>query len=112
MLITIEISIVDGLDYTIHEPNDDYTAVLIIQICVSILQPIKEGRGLYDYAAISDDRNNKDYDYNNQQRNVDIILDPILPIRTIRLSAVVVKKGASFSETESLINGGSSALGA
>jgi hypothetical protein len=112
MLITIEISIVDGLDYTIHEPNDDYTAVLIIQICVSILQPIKEGRGLYDYAAISDDRNNKDYDYNNQQRNVDVILDPILPIRTIRLSAVVVKKGASFSETEALINGGSTALGA
>lgn len=112
LLITVEVGIVDGLDYTIHEPNDSYTAMVIIQICVSILQPIKEGRGLYNFAAVSDERNNKDYDYNNQQRNVDVIMDPILPIRTVRLSAVVTKKGADFAEVVNTINGGSQSLGA
>lgn len=112
MLITVEVSIVDGLDYTIHEPNDDYTAVLMIQICITVLQPIKEGRGLNDYAVVSDDRNNKDYDYNMQQRNLDVIMDPILPIRTVRLSSVVTKRGTAFTEVITAINGGSSSLGA
>lgn len=112
LLITVEVGIVDGLDYTLHEPNDSYTAMVIIQICVSILQPIKEGRGLYNFAAVSDERNNKTYDYNNQQRNVDVILDPILPIRNVRLSAVVTKKGTDFAEVISTINGGSTSLGA
>lgn len=112
LLIRVEVSIVDGLDYSLHEPNDDYTAMAMVQVCVGVLTPIRDGRGLYGFAAISDDRNNKNYDYDNQQRNIDVILDPILPIRNIRLSAVVTKKGASFSETVTAINGGSSNLGA
>ena len=98
MLILIEVSVVDSLDYTIQEPNDDYTGMLIVQIAVSILQPIQEGRGLYAYAAISDDRNNTNLDYDRQNRNLDLLMDPILPIRTIQLTSVITNKGASFAE--------------
>lgn len=105
MLILIEVSVVDGLDYTIHEPNDEYTGMLIVQIAVSILQPIKQGRGLYAYAAISDDRNNTDQDYNRQNRNLDLLMDPILPIRTIQLTSVITNKGASFSEVLNALSG-------
>jgi hypothetical protein len=105
MLILIEVSVVDGLDYTIHEPNDEYTGMLIVQIAVSILQPIKQGRGLYAYAAISDDRNNTDQDYNRQNRNLDLLMDPILPIRTIQLTSVITNKGASFSEVLNALTG-------
>lgn len=105
MLILIEVSVVDGLDYTIHEPNDEYTGMLIVQIAVSILQPIKQGRGLYAYAAISDDRNNTNDDYNRQNRNLDLLMDPILPIRTIQLTSVITNKGASFSEVLNALTG-------
>ena len=105
MLILIEVSVVDGLDYTIHEPNDDYTGMLIVQIAVSILQPIKQGRGLFAYAAISDDRNNSTFDYDRQNRNLDLLMDPILPIRTIQLTSVITNRGASFAEVLNALSG-------
>jgi hypothetical protein len=106
LLITIETTLTEALDYTIHEPNTDFTGFLIVQICTNFLQPIKDNQGLYDFAVVSDSRNTKDYDIDGGQRNVDVYLKPVLPIRFIQLTSVITKTGAFFQEIIAGLNGG------
>jgi phage tail sheath protein FI len=104
LLITIEVSLVDALDYTVYEPNDPFTQFQVVQLCTNFLQPIKEGRGLYGYLVVSDDNNNKSYHRDMGQLNVDLILKPTIPVKYVRLSSVITKTGALFSETVGLLN--------
>lgn len=106
LLITIETTLTEALDYTVHEPNTDFTGFLIVQICTNFLQPIKDNQGLYDFAVVSDSRNTKDYDIDGGQRNVDVYLKPVLPIRFIQLTSVITKTGAFFQEIIAGLNGG------
>ena len=105
MLITIEVSLVDALDYTVYEPNDSYTQFQVVQLCNNFLDPIKTGRGLYDYKVISDDSNNKPYHKDAGQLNVDILMKPVIPVKFIRLSSIITRTGASFDEIIGMLNG-------
>jgi hypothetical protein len=102
MLITIEVLLVDALDYSIHEPNDPQTRFIVKQLANSLLQLIKDGRGLRRFDTICDDSNNKSYHYDQGQLNIDMIMEPVLPVKFIRLSSVITKTGASFSEAAAL----------
>lgn len=107
LLITVEVSLADALDYTIYEPNDPITQVTVVQMCTNFLQPIKEGRGLYGFKVISDDSNNKSYHKDMGQLNVDLLLKPTIPVKFIRLRSVITKTGAAFDEILGLLNAGS-----
>ena len=105
LLITIEVSLVQALNYSIYEPNTAYTRFLIVQLVTAFLQPIKENSGLYDYAVVCDDRNTTSYLIDEGQANVDIYLKPVLPIKYIQLTSVITKTGAYFQETIAAISG-------
>lgn len=107
MLITVEVSLVDALDYTLFEPHDPYTQFQVVQMCTNFLQPIKEARGLRSYLVVSDDNNNKPYHRDMGQLNVDVILEPVIPVKYIRLTSVITRQGAAFSEVIALLNSGS-----
>jgi phage tail sheath protein FI len=104
LLITIEVTSVDALDYTLYEPNDPYTQFLVVQLGTNILQPIKVGRGLLDYLVVSNSDNNPTYLADEGQLNVDYILKPDLPVKFIRLRSVIGNQGAVFSEIVGLLN--------
>lgn len=105
LLITIEVSLVDALNYSIYEPNTSFTRMLIVQLTTNFLQPIKDNFGLYDFAVVCDDRNNQDYLVDEGQADVDIYLKPVLPIKFIQLTSVITKTGAYFQEIIAAVSG-------
>lgn len=110
LLITVELTLVDSLEYQVYEPNDPYTWFTATQICNNLLQPIKEKRGLYAYLVVANQINNKPYHIDMGLMNVDVLLKPVLPVKFIRLSSIVSRTGAVFSEILGLINGSTNGL--
>lgn len=108
LLIAIEVAVTDALDYSVFDPNDDFTRFTIVQMINGFLEPIRTGRGLYSYLVVSDESNNPSYLIDAGQLNVDVYLQPTLPARTILLSTIITKTGASFQEL--VQRGGSTAL--
>lgn len=108
LLITIQVSLTDALDYTLYEPNDPITQLTVKQLCINFLQPIQDNRGLYGYDVLSDDKNNKPYHKDMGLLNVDVILRPVIPVKFIRLRSVITKTGTSFEEVIGLLNSSSS----
>jgi phage tail sheath protein FI len=104
MLITIEVSSVDSLNYQLFQPNDPYTQFLVVQLGNTILQPIKVGRGLIDYLVVSNSKNNPSYITDLGQLNVQYILKPDLPVKFISLQSVISNQGAVFSEILGLLD--------
>jgi hypothetical protein len=98
LLILIETSLVNALDYKLFDPNDSFTRFQIIQMVNSFLKPIKDARGLYKYLVVCDDTNNSDDTVAAGQLNCDVYLDPVIQVRAIKLQSIIVKTGASFSE--------------
>lgn len=110
LLIAIEVAVTDALDYSVFDPNDDFTRFTIVQMVNGFLGPIQRGRGLYDFLVVSDGSNNPNDVIDQGQLNVDVYLKPTLPARTIKLSTIITKTGASFQELVAM--GGSTALAA
>lgn len=108
LLIAIEVAVTDALDYSVFDPNDDFTRFQIVQMINNFLEPIRTGRGLYSYLVVSDETNNPSYLIDAGQLNVDVYLQPTLPARTILLSSILTKTGASFQEL--VQKGGSTGL--
>lgn len=108
LLIAIEVAVTDALDYSVFDPNDDFTRFSIVQMINNFLEPIRTGRGLYSYLVVSDETNNPSYLIDAGQLNVDVYLQPTLPARTILLSSILTKTGASFQEL--VQKGGSTGL--
>lgn len=104
LLNTIELTLVDSLEYQVYEPNDPYTWFTATQLCNNLLQPIKEKRGLYAYLTVANQINNKPYHIDMGLMNIDILLKPVLPVKYIRLSSIVARTGAVFSEIVGMLN--------
>jgi phage tail sheath protein FI len=106
LLIVIEVSLANALDYNVFDPNDEFTRFLIRQSVNAFLQPIKDGRGLYEFEVICDNSNNKANDIDSGELNVDVYLKPVIPARFIRLQTIITSTGASFQEIIKASNGG------
>jgi len=104
MLITVEVSSVDALDYTVYEPNDPYTQFLVVQLGNNVLLPIKKGRGIIDFLVVSNADNNPTYLQDLGQLNIDYIIKATLPVKYIRLRSILSNQGAVFSEIVGLLN--------
>lgn len=99
LLITIEVSIADTLDYNVFDPNDDDTRFAIQQKCENLLSPIKKARGLYDYLIICDERNNPPEATDAYVLVVDIFVKPVLPTKYIKVNTIITRTGANFQES-------------
>lgn len=108
LLILIEVGLTDALDYSVFEPNDEFTRFQIVQLINNFLKPIQQQRGLYQYLTVCDESNNKDYLIDEGQLTVDVYLKPTLPARFVKLSTIITRTGASFQEL--VAAGGSIAL--
>lgn len=104
MLDTIEVSVSQALLFSNYEPNDDFLKRQIVTLISQFLEVIKNGRGIADYAVISDSSNNPPQIANIGQLNVDVYIQPILPARVIQLQMIITKQGVSFQEL--IANGG------
>lgn len=99
LLITVEVSIADTLDYNVFDPNDDDTRFAITQKCENLLSPIKQARGLYDYLVICDERNNPAEAIDAYVLVVDVYVKPVLPTKYIKVNTIITRTGANFQES-------------
>jgi phage tail sheath protein FI len=105
LLIVVEVSLANALDYSVHDPNDPFTRFLVKQAIDNFLQPIKEARGLYEFFTVCDESNNKNTDIDSYQLNVDVYLKPVLPAKFIRLQTIITNTGANITELIQTYNG-------
>lgn len=82
----------------VYDPNDDFLRLSMIQICDDFMGPIRSGRGLYDYEAVCDERNNKPATIAAGDLYLDLFADPVIPAKRIHLTAHVQPTGTYFNE--------------
>ena len=85
--------------YYLQEPNDDITVRSILGPINQYLSFVQSNRGISNFKVISDTTNNGPEIANAGQRNVDIYIQPILPIGVIQLTSLLSAQGdAAFKE--------------
>ncbi len=94
----VEKAISTYAQYSVFEPNDKVLRAGLRQTIERFLDPIKFGRGIYDYLVVCDDTNNPPYTVASGDLTVDVYLDPIIPSKRIHLNATITKTGAVFRE--------------
>lgn len=94
----IKTGLVDGLEYSLFDPNTEQTRFQAIQLGETILKPIKKGGGLYDYRIKCDDENNDSEVIDADQLAYDCYLKIVRVIKGIHVRAILTRTGASFDE--------------
>ena len=79
-------------------PNDSFTRLSLVNICGDFLRPIKQGRGLYEFEAVCDSRNNVAADIANGDLMLDVYLDPVIPAKRVHLTSHIMPTGTYFDE--------------
>jgi phage tail sheath protein FI len=98
LFIIITISVERSLDFSVFEPNDDFTRTQIVNLITSFLRPIQDKRGLQAFEVISDERNNKPTDIDAGILNLDIYITPTIPTQAIGVRLIVTKSGVSAAD--------------
>ncbi len=112
LLITIETTLTDALNFIVFEPNDAFTRAQVTNLCNNMLLPIKNSRGLYSFQVFCNNENNPPQVIQVRQLYVTVELQPVLSILYVILQAVLVPTGASFQEVfANLQNGNTVAVG-
>ena len=101
ILNLIKTGLVDGLDYTLFEPNTDYTRFQAVQLGDTILGPMTDeggAKGLYEYRIKCDDENNTSEVIDADQLAYDVYLKITRVIKGILVRGILTRTGASFEE--------------
>lgn len=77
----------------VFEPNDTFLRKELYTVSDDFLRPIKEGRGMYAYEVVCDERNNTAQTIANGDVILDIYIDPTLYTKRIHLNAIIPKTG-------------------
>lgn len=104
---TIKTALVDGLDYTLFDPNTESTRFRAVQLGETILAPMKRGDGsggLYDYRIKCDGQNNDGTVIDSDQLAYAVFLKIVRVIKGVGIKAILTPTGAQFDEyiTEAL----------
>lgn len=94
----IKKAISTGVAFGVFDPNDDFLRAQLKNISDSFLQPIKEGRGLYAYETVCDERNNTNDTIAAGDLMLDVYADPVIAVKQIHLTAHIQKTGTRYSE--------------
>lgn len=98
LLITVEVSIANALNFDLFEPNDDFTRFRIIQMINQFMQPIKDAQGVYDFLVQSDSKNNPTSLTDQGIMVVTLFIKPVIPAEIIILQSCITNSGANFQE--------------
>jgi phage tail sheath protein FI len=98
MLMVIETAVAKAMMYSLWEPNDPIIRLQIVNMIGDYLEVIKQRRGIKRYLVVCNDDNNAPQTTANGTLNVDVYIDPVLPVARISLRMIVTKQGMSFSE--------------
>lgn len=98
LLCIISVSLKRAIDFSVFEPNDDFTRAQIVDLITSFLRPIQDKRGLQSFEVVADSRNNKTTDVDAGQLNVDVYLSPTIPAEKINIRLVITKTGVSAND--------------
>lgn len=82
----------------VFDPNDAFLRLQLQRLAEDFLKPIKNGRGLYDFDVVCDERNNKSDTIANGDVILDVYADPVIPAKRIHLTAFVNPTGSRFTE--------------
>ena len=82
----------------VFDPNDSFLRLRLQSIAEGFLEPIRNGRGLYDYDVIVDERNNTPETIANGDIIMDVYADPTIPVKQIHLTAHIQPTGSFFDE--------------
>lgn len=94
----IKKSISTAANVGVFDPNDSFLRLKLQSIAEGFLTPIKNGRGLYDFDVICDERNNKADSIAAGTLVIDVYADPVIPAKRIHLTAHVQPTGSLFNE--------------
>lgn len=101
ILNLIKTGLVDGLDYTLFDPNTDWTRSQAVQLGHTLLKPMTKGDGtggLYDYRIKCDKDNNTPEVIDADVLAYDVYLKIVRVIKGVAVRAVLTRTGASFEE--------------
>lgn len=98
LLAIIGVSITRALDFSVFEPNDEFTRNQINQLITGFLRPIQDKRGLQAFEVVSDERNNKPADIDAGILNVDVYLTPTIPTQNIGVRLIITKSGVTAAD--------------
>lgn len=94
----IKKSIATAATIGVFDPNDSFLRLNLRSIAERFLTPILQGRGLYAFEVICDERNNKPDTIANGDIILDVYADPVIPAKRIHLTAHVQPTGSMFDE--------------
>lgn len=98
LLCIISVSLQRAINWSVFEPNDDFTRAQITDLIESFLKPIQDKRGLQSFEVVADSRNNKSTDIDAGQLNVDVYLSPTIPAEKINIRLIVTKSGVTAAD--------------
>lgn len=96
----LEVTLVDGLDYVLFEPNTEFTRNQAVQLGKNFLQPYKNTGGLYDYRIQCNDDNNPPEIIDMDALSYRVFLKVWRTVKGIMLDTILTRTGASFDELE------------
>ena len=94
----IKKSIATAANVGVFDPNDSFLRLKLASIAEGFLKPIKNGRGLYDFDVVCDERNNKLDNIASGDIILDVYADPVIPAKRIHLTAHVQPTGTTYTE--------------
>lgn len=96
----LEVSLVDGLDYTLFEPNNEFTRNQAVQLGRGFLKPYKDSGALYDFRIQCNDDNNPPEIIDLDALSYRVFLKVVRAIKGIMLDVILTRTGANFTELE------------
>ena len=97
LMIYLEKSLSRALNYSVFEQNDEILWTRLESLCDTFLNPLKQGRALYWYGVQCDKKNNPPESIANGDVNLDVLVDPALPVKRIHLNTVLNKTGVRIT---------------
>lgn len=94
LMLFIERALSKAVNYSVFDPNDELLWARLTNLCDTFLDPIVNGEGLYAKQVICDTSNNTSDTIANGDVILDVYVDPVLPAKRIKLTAIVNKTGA------------------
>lgn len=104
ILNLIKTGLVDGLEYSLFDPNTEATRFQAVQLGETILKPLKKAQGLYEYRIKCDEDNNDGDVIDADQLAYDVYLKITRVVKGINVRAILTRTGANFDEQIALDN--------
>ncbi len=94
----VGVSVARALLFSEFDPNDDFMKRQVVNLIAQFLDTIQSARGINDYKVVCDSSNNTGSDAAKGQLNIDVYIQPTLPVRVIQLKLIATKQGVAVSE--------------